>query len=116
MDVERNPFSGLVDKHLLMNPIRLPHLINGALVLLLLGGSLLVYPSLPEQIPQNAGFLGGSVSYWETTLLHWLVFTPFCYFHRRARVWGSLYGRPEPTAGDQPNPQPGHLRDAFSPA
>ena len=46
--------------------------INVTLFLLLLGGSLWVYPSLPDQIPQNMGWSGRDVDYWDTTLLHWL--------------------------------------------
>ena len=45
--------------------------INVTLFLLLLGGSLWVYPSVPDQIPQHKGF-GGDVTYWDTTLLRWL--------------------------------------------
>jgi uncharacterized membrane protein len=46
--------------------------INVTLLLLLLGGSLWVYPSLPDQIPKNMGWSGRDVDYWDTTLLHWL--------------------------------------------
>jgi uncharacterized membrane protein len=46
--------------------------INVTLLLLLLGGSLWVYPSLPDQIPKNIGWSGRDVDYWDTTLLHWL--------------------------------------------
>lgn len=45
--------------------------VNLALLLLLFVGSLWVYPSLPNQIPQHTGF-DGDVTYWETTLLRWL--------------------------------------------
>lgn len=45
--------------------------INVTLFLLLLGGSLWVYPFVPDQIPQHKGF-GGDVTYWDTTLLRWL--------------------------------------------
>jgi len=45
--------------------------INVTLLLLLLGGSLWVYPSVPDRIPQYRGF-GGDVTYWDTTLLRWL--------------------------------------------
>jgi uncharacterized membrane protein len=54
--------------------------INVTLFLLLLGGSLWVYPSLPDQIPKNMGWSGRDVDYWDTTLLHWLslpLFTTF---------------------------------------
>ena len=49
---------------------RLPHLVNGLLLLLLFVGSLWVYPSLPEQIP--TGTSPGTVHYEEKTVLHWL--------------------------------------------
>lgn len=48
---------------------RIAHIVNGTLLILLFVGSLWVYPSLPEQIPQN---IGTGVTYWDTTLLHWL--------------------------------------------
>lgn len=53
-----------------MHATRLPHLVNGVLLLLLLTGSLWVYPTLPEQIPKHVG--PRWVAYWETTLLRWL--------------------------------------------
>ena len=53
-----------------MRPNRLPHIVNGMLLLLLFGGSLWVYPSLPEQIP--VGTSPGEIHYGEATLFNWL--------------------------------------------
>jgi len=53
-----------------MNAHRLPHFVNGLLLLLLFGGSLWVYPALPEQIP--TGTSPGTVHYEEKTVLYWL--------------------------------------------
>jgi len=53
-----------------MNAHRLPHLVNGLLLLLLFGGSLWGYPFLPESIP--TGTSPGTVHYAAKTILHWL--------------------------------------------
>jgi hypothetical protein len=53
-----------------MNAHRLPHFVNGLLLLLLFGGSLWVYPALPEQIP--TAIKPGTVHYADKTVLHWL--------------------------------------------
>ena len=53
-----------------MNAHRLPHFVNGLLLLLLFGGSLWVYPALPEQIP--TAIKPGTVHYEDKTVLHWL--------------------------------------------
>lgn len=50
----------------------LGHIANGILLLVLLGGSMLVFGSLPEQIPMHMG-LDGTVDRWEArSWLGWL--------------------------------------------
>ena len=56
-----------------MNASRLVHVVNGVLLLLLFGGSLWVYPTLPEQIPRHFGLYGQADAYWQATLVHWLL-------------------------------------------
>lgn len=53
-----------------MNAHRLPHLVNGLLLLLLFGKSLWGDPSLSEQIPTASK--PGTVHYEDKTALHWL--------------------------------------------
>jgi len=51
---------------------RLLHVLNGALSLLLVGGSLWVFPTLPARVPRHFGLGGTADAYWEATLLHWM--------------------------------------------
>lgn len=48
---------------------RLPHIVNGGFLALLIGGSLGVYPFLPAEIPRHFGLYGQADAYWATTLL-----------------------------------------------
>ena len=56
-----------------MNTTRLPHVVNAGLLALLIGGSLWVYPALPDQIPRHFGFYGEADAYWATTGLRWML-------------------------------------------
>lgn len=52
---------------------RCAHVVNAALLALLVGGSLWVYPFLPARIPRHFGIGGLADAYWETTLARWLL-------------------------------------------
>ncbi|MCS3633347.1 hypothetical protein GGP57_000638 [Salinibacter ruber] len=52
---------------------RLTHGLNAALSLLLVGGSLWVFPTLPARVPRHFGLGGTADAYWDATLLHWMV-------------------------------------------
>ncbi len=56
-----------------MNRSALPHLLNGLLLVALIGGSLWVYPTLPEQIPRHFNVYGQADAWGNTTLVHWLL-------------------------------------------
>lgn len=56
-----------------MTTTRWPHIVNGGLLALLIGGSLWVYPALPEQIPRHFGVYGRADAYWATTVLRWML-------------------------------------------
>jgi uncharacterized membrane protein len=56
-----------------MSPSRRPHIVNGGLLVLLLGGSLWAYPALPDQIPRHFGVGGEADAYWATTPLRWML-------------------------------------------
>lgn len=56
-----------------MSTTRLPHVVNGMLLAVLFGGSLWVYPALPEQIPRHFGLFGQADAYWAASLVHWLL-------------------------------------------
>ena len=51
---------------------RLTHGLNAALSLLLVGGSLWVFPTLPARVPRHFGLGGTADAYWDATLLHWM--------------------------------------------
>lgn len=48
------------------------HPANAALLTLLVSGSVLYFPRLPERIPRHFGASGQPDAWWEATLLHWL--------------------------------------------
>ena len=52
---------------------RLMHLLNVGLALLLVGGSLWVFPHLPSRIPRHFGLGGVADAYWTATLVHWML-------------------------------------------
>ena len=86
-----------------MNTTRLPHVVNGGLLALLIGGSLWAYPALPEQIPRHFGFYGQADAYWATTRLRWMLL-PIIAVVSGSIVYGSawLIGR-APEAMNVPN-------------
>lgn len=49
------------------------HLLNGLLLTLLVGGSLFVYPDLPDRIPLHFGADGQADRWGDRTLLSWLL-------------------------------------------
>ncbi|PSQ61295.1 MAG: DUF1648 domain-containing protein [Bacteroidetes bacterium QH_10_64_19] len=51
---------------------RLVHIVNAGLLALLIGGSLWLFPGLPDQVPRHFGIGGTADAYWEATLLHWM--------------------------------------------
>lgn len=51
---------------------RTAHVLNGALIVLSIGASLWVFPTLPDQIPRHFTLAGTADAYWAGTLLHWL--------------------------------------------
>lgn len=53
--------------------MRVPRVLTVGLVLLLIGGSLWVYPTLPDHIPRHFGATGQADAHWETTLFRWLL-------------------------------------------
>lgn len=52
---------------------RLAHGLNAVLSILLVSGSLWVFPTLPAEVPRHFGLGGTADAYWEATLLHWMV-------------------------------------------
>lgn len=56
-----------------MRTIRTLHIVNGALLVLLFGGSLWLYPALPEQIPHHFDLYGQADAYWGATLVRWML-------------------------------------------
>jgi uncharacterized membrane protein len=52
---------------------RLVHVFNAGLSTLLIGGSLWLFPRLPDQVPRHFGMGGTADAYWEATLLHWML-------------------------------------------
>lgn len=51
---------------------RVLHVVNAGLSCLLVGGSLWVFPTLPEQIPRHFGLAGTADAFWEASLVHWM--------------------------------------------
>ena len=49
------------------------HIVNVLLLSTLVGGSILVFDSLPERMPRHAGLTGYIDAYWETTWLTWML-------------------------------------------
>lgn len=66
---------------------RIAHFLNVALLVLSLGASLWVLPSLPAQIPRHFNLVGTADAYWVGTLPHWL-FLPIV----GVALTGLLYG------------------------
>lgn len=66
------------------------HVINTGLVVLLVAGSLWVYPTLPEQIPRHFGLGGTADAFWDASLAHWMVL-PFCAIGTGALVYGAAW-------------------------
>ncbi len=92
---------------------RLAHGLNAVLSLLLVGGSLWVFPTLPGQVPRHFGLGGTADAYWEATLLHWMVIPSIAIV-----VVGIVYGAAwwtgrAPTAINVPNQE---QYDALAPA
>ena len=79
-----------------------PHILNGALLLLLFGGGLWLYPTLPEQIPHHFDLYGQADAYGDATLVRWLLlpilagFSAVCLY---GPAW--LLGTSEPNAEKQ---------------
>jgi len=48
---------------------RLAHVLDAILPLLLVRGSLWVFPTLPAQVPRHFGLGGTADAYWDATLL-----------------------------------------------
>lgn len=71
-------------------PVRSPHAVNGVLLVALIGGSLGVYPSLPEEIPHHFDLYGVADAYWSTTLLRWMLL-PLVALLPAALLYGSAW-------------------------
>ncbi len=92
---------------------RLTHGLNAALSLLLVGGSLWVFPTLPARVPRHFGLGGTADAYWDATLLHWMALPVIAIV-----VVGVVYGAAwwvgtRPSAVSMPNQQ---QYDALRPA
>jgi len=69
---------------------RLAHATTAVLLALLFGGSLWVYPTLPDQVPRHFGLTGVADAYWETTLARWLLL-PLVAAGTALVVYGSVW-------------------------
>lgn len=52
---------------------RTPHVLNAALLALLVAGSLWAYPDLPARIPRHFSLGGAATAYWPASLVHWML-------------------------------------------
>ncbi|PQJ35889.1 hypothetical protein BSZ35_15925 [Salinibacter sp. 10B] len=66
---------------------RIPHLVNAGVLIVVLVGSLLLYPTLPEQMPHHFSVYGTADAYWGTTLGRWLLLPGLSILNA-----GTLYG------------------------
>jgi uncharacterized membrane protein len=83
----------------------LVHVVNAGLSALLIGGSLWLFPRLPDQVPRHFGIGGTADAYWEATLLHWMGL-PYIAVAVAALVYGAArwIGKP-PYSISVPNQQ-----------
>lgn len=51
---------------------RVVHVVNAVLTGGLVGGSLWLFPHLPDRVPRHFGIGGTADAYWEATLVHWM--------------------------------------------
>jgi len=84
---------------------RLVHGLNAGLSVLLVGGSLWLFPRLPDQVPRHFGIGGTADAYWAATLVHWMVL-PGIAIAVAGLVYGAAWwiGRP-PYSINVPNQQ-----------
>lgn len=95
---------------------RVSHLSNAFLLVLSIGASLWVFPSLPEAIPRHFNLVGTADAYWAATLPHWL-FLPLV----GVALTGLMYGiawivawsaprTSGPSRAERASPDPSHVR------